>query len=287
MAEDKTRYYWLKLNEDFFEDETIQYIEEQENGKEYALFYLKLCLKSLRKDGRVTRLVGSNFMPYDKKALAKATNTDPDTVTVALNLFKHIGLIELMESGEIYMSQLDEMVGSETEAAKRKRLQRADKTKTLPGPKEPDWDNVPDMSQDCPKNVAQSIELRVKSIELETEKEREKAERENNAAKSLNNFGQVIQSIERNITFNIGPKEQGRAKYWLQDTNENADLVLYAIERAKEKGVQREKGLGFIDHLLKAWTSAGITDPVNAKAFEESNDPANKKKPSNDYRNYV
>ena len=29
------KYYWLKLKEDFFEEDTISWIEEQENGKEY------------------------------------------------------------------------------------------------------------------------------------------------------------------------------------------------------------------------------------------------------------
>ena len=39
------KYYWLKLKEDFFEDDVINWIEVQPNGKDYCLFYLKLCLK--------------------------------------------------------------------------------------------------------------------------------------------------------------------------------------------------------------------------------------------------
>ena len=38
------KYYWLKLKNDFFDDDTIQFIEEQENGVAYVNFYLKLCL---------------------------------------------------------------------------------------------------------------------------------------------------------------------------------------------------------------------------------------------------
>ena len=45
------KYFWLKLKEDFFEEDTISWIEEQQNGKEYSLFYLKLCLKSLKTNG--------------------------------------------------------------------------------------------------------------------------------------------------------------------------------------------------------------------------------------------
>ncbi|MGK0604516.1 phage replisome organizer N-terminal domain-containing protein, partial [Enterococcus gilvus] len=31
----KRRYYWLKLKENFFEEDTIEWLEEQPNGKEY------------------------------------------------------------------------------------------------------------------------------------------------------------------------------------------------------------------------------------------------------------
>ena len=64
------RYYWLKLKEDFFQDEAIEWLEEQENGKEYCLFYLKLCLKSLKDDGKLIRTVGNLLIPYSTEKLA-------------------------------------------------------------------------------------------------------------------------------------------------------------------------------------------------------------------------
>ena len=113
------------MNEDFFEDDTIQWIEEQENGKDYVIFYLKLCLKSLKDEGRLIRYVGERLMPYDVKALSKLTGTSPDTVAVAMKTFNDIGLVEMLETGELYMKQIQEMVGSETEVAKRVRKHRA------------------------------------------------------------------------------------------------------------------------------------------------------------------
>lgn len=159
--DDSKRYYWLKLKEDFFEDDTIQWLEEQEKGKEYTLFYLKLCLKSLSLDGKIIRIVGEKLIPYDKKALAKITNTDLDTVTVAMNLFVQIGLLEIMDTGAIYMKQIDEMVGSETNAAIRKR-----KYRTTIGQR----DIVPELSQGSPTEYRdKSIENRDKSIEKDIE----------------------------------------------------------------------------------------------------------------------
>ena len=118
------KYYWLKLKEDFFEEDTISWIEEQENGIYYINFYLKLCLKSLKSDGILIRNVGNMLVPYDAKQLSKITNTDVDTVRVAMELFKNIGLIEILESGEIYLNQLQNMVGSETNKAQLMRDKR-------------------------------------------------------------------------------------------------------------------------------------------------------------------
>lgn len=101
---------------------------------------------------------------------------------------------------------------------------------------------------------------------------------------NLNSFGQVIQCIERNLTMHIGYKEQQLAKMWLDENNDNAPLIIYAIERSKEKG----KKAPFVDYLLKDWARQGISDPQKAKAVEEANDPANKaKKTASGYADYV
>lgn len=149
----KKRYYWLKLKENFFEEDTIEWLEEQANGKEYCLIYLKLCLKSLKTDGMLVRNVGNMLIPYDAETLSKITNSTVDTIKVAMDIFKKIGLIQILDGGEIYINQLNELVGSETEYAKQKRLQRA---KT---------DNVQTLSSGCLENVAQSIELE-KELEI-------------------------------------------------------------------------------------------------------------------------
>lgn len=123
MSENR-RYYWLKLQETFFEDDTIDFIESQENGEKYVLFYLKLCLKALKNEGKLIRYVGELLMPYDGAGIAKLTKTDIDTVRSALILFTNIGLIKRLETGEIYLTQINELIGTETADAQRKRRQR-------------------------------------------------------------------------------------------------------------------------------------------------------------------
>lgn len=119
------RYYWLKLDEDFFEDDTIKYLLEQKNGSEYVIFYLKLCCASLKDEGTLIRYVGNKLIPYDAASLSKLTDTNIDTVTNAMSFFIEFGLISEMDNGELFMEQLEEMIGSETDSAKRMRKLRA------------------------------------------------------------------------------------------------------------------------------------------------------------------
>nr|DAK62169.1 MAG TPA: Replication initiation and membrane attachment [Caudoviricetes sp.] len=187
MAENK-RYYWLKLKEDFFEEDAVEWLEEQ--GKEYCLFYLKLCLKSIRTDGILIRNVGKLLIPYDAKKLAEVTRTDIDTVIVAMELLKKIGLVEVMDDGALYMSQLETMVGSESGSAARMRKMRA-KNK--------------DMSL-CDKKVTAE-----KDIEKDTDIEREK---ENTKESSLlPDPGEMFDFEEAfNKTFEIYPKKKSYSK---------------------------------------------------------------------------
>ena len=87
MAETK-RYYWIKLKEDFFQDDAISWIEEQKDGKECCLFYLKLCLKSLRNQGVLVRYIGDSLIPYDEKKLAEITSMD--TGEIQIKEFKNL-----------------------------------------------------------------------------------------------------------------------------------------------------------------------------------------------------
>lgn len=56
--------------------------------------------------------------------LALELNEDTDNVKVTVSYLKSKGLIEVLGADEILLTQCAEMVGSETDAARRKRLQR-------------------------------------------------------------------------------------------------------------------------------------------------------------------
>ena len=122
------RYYWLKLKNDFFEGDEINWLEEQENGAVYILFYLKLCLWSLRSDGVLMRRVGKMEIPYDTKKLAEITGTPLPAAQTAMALLTSAGLVEVQENGALFMPQMEDMTGSETERAAIMRKYRTPKT---------------------------------------------------------------------------------------------------------------------------------------------------------------
>ncbi len=154
MADSK-KYYWLKLKRDFFKRHDIRIIEEMPNGKDYILFYLKLLLESIDHEGN---LRFSDAIPYNEQMLSVVTNTNVDIVRSAMKIFIELNMIDILDDQTIYMAEVDKLIGSETEWAKKKRLQR---TK---------GDIVPQLSSKCPTEIEKEKET---ETETETDLDRE------------------------------------------------------------------------------------------------------------------
>jgi predicted phage replisome organizer len=115
------RYYWLRLQEDFFERDEIKILEGMPNGKDYIIFYMKLLLKSISTDGI---LVFNCCIPFTPEMLSSITGTNIDTVKVAVNTFIQLGLMERWDDGKLFMIATQNMIGSEGESAQRVRALR-------------------------------------------------------------------------------------------------------------------------------------------------------------------
>lgn len=150
MATKEDRHYWLKISEDFFDDETVAWLEEKNPA--YALFYLKLCLRAARSDGMLVRHVGNMFIPYEPKKLAEITRVDLNTAVVALQLMEKAGLAELRDDGAIYLAKVQGMTGSETQAAQRMRCLRKRRAQKMQL-SEPSANNNVTSSEQCSNNV--------------------------------------------------------------------------------------------------------------------------------------
>ena len=167
MAEQK-RFYWIKLKENFFDIETIDWLISQKNGCEYIVLYQKLCLLTANKGGNLQMQVGEMLIPYDVNKIARDTKFDIDTVIVAMELFKKIGLIYEQENGVLHIPYVNELVGSESSATERKRKSRQ-KQKALLG-----CDNVTKKTGQChTEKEKREKRLEIRDLEAEEEKENE------------------------------------------------------------------------------------------------------------------
>lgn len=167
--EDK-KYYWIKLKTNFFDLPTIDWIMSQNNGCEYIVLYQMLCLKTANTDGKLVSQIGEMLIPYDVEKIARDTKYfSNDTIRVALELFKSLGLIYVSDDNTMTISNYDEMVGCESQWAEKKRLYRQ-KQKQIEGQQQGQIeDNVRQEYRD------KRLEIRDKSIDKEKE-EKEKRE---------------------------------------------------------------------------------------------------------------
>lgn len=131
MMTDK-KYYWLKLKRDFFKRHDIRIIEAMPNGKDYILFYLKLLCESVDHDGS---LRFSEQIPYNENMLSTITNTNVDTVRNAIKIFSQLGMMEVLDDGTFFMSEVQKMIGSAADndnANRQRRFREKQKELALP-----------------------------------------------------------------------------------------------------------------------------------------------------------
>lgn len=119
---DNKKYYYLKLKENFFESEEMVLLESMENGMEYSLILLKMYLRSLKGEGK---LMFRNLIPYTPETLAQVIRHDADTVKKAIAIFEELELIEKLDSGAIFMTDIQNFIGESSTEADRKRAYRA------------------------------------------------------------------------------------------------------------------------------------------------------------------
>lgn len=149
------KYYWLKLQKDFFKRHDIRLIQSMPNGTEYVLFYLKLMVESLAHNGR---LRFSEKIPYDESMLAVITDTNIDIVRNATRILEELGMLQVLDDSTIYMTEVNNLIGVQTEGAERKQLQRQKRQELLEGGQKGDK---------CPPEIELEKEL---DIEIDNRK---------------------------------------------------------------------------------------------------------------------
>lgn len=149
MQEEK-KYYWVKLNKDFFKDYKITILESMPNGKEYILIYLKLICESTSHNGE---LKFDFETPYTSETLAYLFHTDLEVMKQAMETFQKHKLIHILEDGTIVLDEVKNMIGFETKYAQKMRAYRENKRAKS---EEGKGYNVAQERLQCSPNVAQN-----------------------------------------------------------------------------------------------------------------------------------
>ncbi|MFS5446895.1 phage replisome organizer N-terminal domain-containing protein [Streptococcus agalactiae] len=123
MADNK-KYYYLKLKENFFESDEAIILESMPDGYIYSNILLKLYLRSLKNDGL---LMFNNLIPYNAQMLATITRHQVGTIEKAIQIFRDLQLIEILDNGAIYMTNIQNFVGKSSSQADYMRNYREKK----------------------------------------------------------------------------------------------------------------------------------------------------------------
>ena len=120
MTENR-RFHYLKLKENFYNNETMVILESMQDGLLYYNLLLKMYLMSLKSNGV---LMLNDCLPHTVQTIATFTRHQVGTVERALKIFQEFGLVEILTDGAYYMSDIQLLIGQSSSEGERKKKER-------------------------------------------------------------------------------------------------------------------------------------------------------------------
>lgn len=250
------RYFWLKLRKDFFNQKEIKLLRKIAGGDTYTIIYLKILLLSLENDGKVYfDGVATSFA----EEIALEIDEDAENVGVCMKFLEQKGLLVYESEDEMDLTALPEMIGSESESARRMRKHRQNKVLQE---KTSHCDTLPSQ---CDKNVTTEIE---KEIEIEKELEIDKDQEQENRRGQSQSKDQILSDLYltyQQIYGVLNGIVAQSIKYWSEDID--PALVKYAMEiTAKNINPPR---FAYTEGIMKKWVARNITTLEQVKTLEQ------------------
>lgn len=247
MADNK-QYYYMRLKDNFFDSDNIKLLESVPNdGYKFTNILLKMYLKSLKNNGS---LMFNGRIPFNTEMLSVVTGHSIGDVDRAIEMFKEFGLIEILDSGEIYMMNIQEFIGKTTTEADRKRAYRKEI----------------DDKKNIGTNVRQNSDKTIPEIELEIEKELEIE------TKPETNYQKLVAVFEKNGFGTISPIASQKLNDELIDftkengnTDESFNILNKAFEIAVVNGVSN---LNYVLSITKRWYQSKLFTVSDIEASE-------------------
>ena len=234
---DNKKYYYLKLRDNFFDNDDIAILESMPDGILYSNILLKLYLRSLKNNGK---LMFNDRIPYNAQMLSTITRQPVAVVEKSVGIFKEMGLIEVLDNGAIYMLDIQNFIGSSNTEADRKREYRQ-KIALEKGQK-----FLGHLSGHLSDERAPEIEIEnrdIKEIDIELEKDRDK-----------NPVELIVEEYQSRIALLDGTQFEILKEFITLDGME-AKVVLKAIGLAADNG---KRNFSYIRAILTNWKNDGV-----------------------------
>ena len=119
MADKK--YYWLKLQDGFFDSKRIKKLRKLAGGDTYTIIYLKMQLVAMKKGGI---LEYTGLEKTFAEELALELDEEPENVCVTVNYLLGCGLLETSNEAEYFVPYAVMNTGSESSSTRRVREHR-------------------------------------------------------------------------------------------------------------------------------------------------------------------
>lgn len=208
---DNKRYYYLKLKENFFDSDEMVLLESMPDGYIYSNILLKLYLRSLKHEGK---LMFNDRIPFNSTMLATITRHSVGVVEKAVQIFRDLQLIEVLDNGAIYMSDIQSFIGKSSTEADRKRKYR----KEIEEAKQ-NLITSGQMSDKCPDKTTPELEIEIEK-DIDIDKEEKKG-------KYSDEHLRLAKKLQSNLTEDF-PKEMNKV-----DIEKWADTIRLMEERDK------------------------------------------------------
>lgn len=190
MAEyNKGKFFWIKLTDSFLSSDTVDFLMSQKDGANYVVLYQMLCLKTVNNDGILGRNLGEIIVEYDVAKICRDCKYfSIDTVRVALELYKKLGLVYELDNGLLRISNFEKLIGSRSIGAEKKRIQLENRKNAL----------------EIPENTegGQKVEFFPPEKEIEKEKEKEidiEKDKDKDKEIIINSIHQIIDYLNLKI----------------------------------------------------------------------------------------
>ena len=232
------QYYWLQLKEDFFRQKEIKLLRKIAGGDTYTIIYLKMMLMSLKDEGKILyEGVGSNLA----EEIALEIDEDVENVQITINYLMSKNLLVTSSEYEGFLSDVPNLIGSESDSARRVRKHRQIK-------------KAEEKKLQCNAETLQSntevtngnteIEIDI-DIEKDIEKELLQEEQKKISSNEVHLFFQKNLGVEP-------PTIQQDIDYWIEDLS--APVVIEALRRT----VESEKPYSYAKGIMRKWANKGI-----------------------------